>query len=197
MYIALYCGASLGKGTEYQQIATQVTDWMASHNYNLVYGGGHVGLMGLVADQVLAYGGHVKGVIPHFLANREVAHDQVKDLELVDTMSQRKNRMFEQADIFIALPGGIGTLEEIIEVVSWARVGQNSKPCIFINFNGFYDHIHAFCNHMAQEGFIDQYFVDNLLFAKDVAQLDDYIASYKLPKLRDYSARDLLQELDS
>jgi len=136
--VTVYCGASFGVDERYQEITRKLGEWIGKNNYNLVYGGGRSGLMGLIADSVLENGGKVTGIITHFLSEREIAHDGITKLIKVDTMSERKKKMADLADIFIALPGGPGTLEEITEVVSWAVLALHPCPCIFFNFDNIF-----------------------------------------------------------
>ena len=152
--VTVYCGASFGNDERYQEVTKKLGEWIGKNNYNLVYGGGKSGLMGLIADSVLENGGKVTGIITHFLSEREVAHEGITKLIKVDTMSERKKKMADLADIFIALPGGPGTLEEITEVVSWAVLALHPCPCIFFNFDNYYNHIRDFYDLMVEKGYM-------------------------------------------
>jgi len=133
---------------------------MALRGHDLVYGGAKVGLMGVVADAVLAGGGHVVGVIPGALASREIAHEDVQDLQVVDSMHERKQRMADQADAFIALPGGLGTLEEFFEAITWAQLGIHQKPVGLLNILNYYDGLLGLVDHAVREGFVKQSYRD-------------------------------------
>lgn len=152
--VCVYCGASSGSNDAYMDAARQLGTELAKADIRLVYGGGSTGLMGAVADAVLAAGGKVTGIIPQFLADREVMHKQVTKLIVTDDMHERKRKMFEHADAFVALPGGIGTLEELIEMLTWAQLGQHQKPVLLANVDGFWEHLSALLDHMRQNGFI-------------------------------------------
>ncbi|MCC9854856.1 TIGR00730 family Rossman fold protein, partial [Streptococcus agalactiae] len=136
MRITIFCGASTGENPVYSEKTVALAQWMAQNKHALVYGGGKVGLMGVMADTVIANGGYTTGVIPTFLRDREIAHENLSELIIVNNMPERKAKMMLLGDAFIALPGGPGTLEEISEVISWSRIGQNDNPCILYNVNG-------------------------------------------------------------
>lgn len=153
MNISVYCGASLGNKDLYEEAARTLGKWIAENGHTLVYGGGKAGLMGLIADEVLLHNGKVIGIIPTFLMDRELSHPNLTRLEVVHSMSERKNKMIELGNCYIALPGGPGTLEEISEVISWARIGQHHNPCILFNVGGYYDKLKDFYNDMVTNGF--------------------------------------------
>lgn len=164
MKIAVYCGASSGRTTgTYKSEARKLGVLMAQRNIELVYGGASVGLMGSVADGVLEAGGHVCGVMPKVLVDREQAHIGLTDLHVVEDMHQRKAVMMELADAFIALPGGTGTLEELFEVWAWRQIGIHHKMFGLLNIDGYYDHLLAFISHAADEEFIRDEYRDFLL----------------------------------
>lgn len=154
MRLCVFCGSSPGRNPAYLEAAVQLGDLLARQGIGLVYGGASVGLMGAVADAVLAGGGNVTGVIPRALATVEVAHNGLADLRVVKSMHQRKALMAELADGFIALPGGIGTLEELFEVWTWGALGEHAKPCGLLNVAGFYDGLAHFMDLVAGEGFL-------------------------------------------
>jgi uncharacterized protein (TIGR00730 family) len=152
--IAVYCGSNKGVRPEYAAAAERLGTLIASAKIELVYGGGMVGLMGIVADAVLKHGGHVIGVIPEKLVIKEVVHEKLPDLRVVKNMHERKAMMAELADGFIALPGGYGTFEEFFEVLAWSQLGWHQKPFGLLNIAGFYSHLIAFLDHTQAEGFI-------------------------------------------
>ena len=152
--ICIYCGAHAGARPAYAEGARALGATMARHGMRLVYGGGCVGLMGAVADAILAEGGAVVGVIPQHLVDRELAHHGVTELRVVDSMHERKALMAELADAFIALPGGIGTLEELCEIMTWAHLGLHQKPCGILNIEGYFDGLCRFLDHAVEEQFM-------------------------------------------
>ncbi|MFZ4651151.1 MAG: TIGR00730 family Rossman fold protein [Rubrivivax sp.] len=152
--LCVYCGSRAGSRDDYAQAAVEVGQEIGRRGWQLVYGGGNVGLMGLVADAALRHGGHVVGVIPRTLFEREVAHSSLHEQFVVDTMHQRKQMMAERADAFLALPGGIGTLEELYEVWTWRHLGYHDQPIGLLNVAGFYDTLLAFMRHTVDEGFL-------------------------------------------
>lgn len=174
MKLAVYCGASTGKaGASYQAEAAALGRLMACQNIELVYGGSSVGLMGAVADTVLAEGGRVCGVMPQVLVEREQAHIGLSELHVVDDMHQRKAVMMELADGFVALPGGTGTLEELFEVWAWRQIGIHQKPFALLNTDGYYDHLLAFIEHACEEEFVRPEYRDFLLVEADSERLLD------------------------
>ena len=154
--MAVYCGSAVGSNPAYLAEARALGAAIAATGLGLVYGGTNIGLMGAVADAALARGAHAIGVLPELLAGREIAHDGLTQLELVPTMHERKARMTELADAFLVLPGGYGTLEELLEVVTWAQLGLHAKPCIVINTAGYWDGLLAFLDSAVAAGFIKQ-----------------------------------------
>jgi uncharacterized protein (TIGR00730 family) len=154
--ICVYCGSGDGKGKVYLEAAEALGRDMAQRGIGLVYGGGSLGLMGQVARGVLGGGGHVTGIIPHFLQTKEKMLKDVQELILVDDMHERKKLMFERADAFVALPGGIGTLEELVEQLTWAQLGRHNKPIVLANINGFWSPFLKLLGHMRDESFIRQ-----------------------------------------
>lgn len=186
MKVTVYCGASLGEDTVYQDGAIALGNWIAENGHTLVYGGGNTGLMGVIADTVLAHGGQVIGIIPEFLKERELAHPHLSELRTVDTMSERKLALIQEADTFIALPGGPGTLEEISEVISWARIGKNDKPCILFNSAGYYHALEQFFDTMVSAGFLTQEDREKTLFSDNLEQIEQFIATYQPPTAREY-----------
>ncbi|MEG0822576.1 MAG: TIGR00730 family Rossman fold protein [Burkholderiaceae bacterium] len=152
--VCVFCGSQPGVRPEYEELARELGAWLAASGITLVYGGGHVGLMGAVADAALVGGGRVVGVIPEHLMRPEIAHQNLTELHVVDSMHTRKRMMAERADAFIVLPGGYGTFEEMFEMVTWLQLQLHNKPLGVLNVEGYYDHLLAFLRHAAQEGFI-------------------------------------------
>ena len=152
--LAVYCGSAPGSRPEFADATRATAAAMISRGVDLVYGGGRLGLMGLIADSVLAGGGHVFGVIPKALVNLEVAHEGVTELHTVETMHERKAKMTDLADAFLALPGGIGTLDELFEAWSWNALGYHAKPFCLLNVAGFWDPMIQFIDHATASGFM-------------------------------------------
>jgi uncharacterized protein (TIGR00730 family) len=152
--IAVYCGASFGANPIYTEVARQLGRAMVERNIALVYGGGNVGLMGVIADEVMQRGGEVTGVIPQALVEREVGHAGLTRQFIVKDMHERKAMMAGLSDGFIAMPGGMGTLEELFEMLTWSQLGIHSKPVGVLNVNGFYDKLLGFVAHLQEEGFV-------------------------------------------
>jgi len=163
--LAVYCGSAPGSRPEFADATRATAAAMLRNNVDLVYGGGRLGLMGLIADSVLAGGGKVFGVIPKALVNLEVAHTGVTELQTVETMHERKAQMTDLADAFLALPGGIGTLDELFEAWSWNALGYHAKPFCLLNVDGFWDGMITFIDHATQSGFLSAQRRDQLLVA--------------------------------
>ena len=153
--ICVYCGSRPGENPLYMHAATDLGRLMAENGIRLVYGGGSIGLMGTVARSVLANGGSVTGIIPEFLSTREIMLDDVDELIVTNDMHERKRTMFERAEAFVALPGGIGTLEEVVEMMTWAQLGRHKKPVLLANIGGFWDPLIDLLAHMRSEAFIN------------------------------------------
>jgi len=154
MRVAVYCGSSMGKNQIYAEKAIELGTVLAQNGHDLVYGGSKIGLMGKVADAVLAAGREVIGVMPTHLQQREIAHPSLTEIHFVESMHIRKAKMVDLSDAFIALPGGGGTMDEYFEVFTWAQIGLHEKPVILYNMNGFYDALLQHFNRMLEEGFI-------------------------------------------
>ena len=152
--IALYCGSRVGNKPIYKETAIELAQGIAEHGFGIVYGGASIGLMGQVADTVLEHGGEVVGVIPEFMLDYEVAHSKLTELHVVQTMHERKAMMAERAGAFVALPGGLGTFEEILEIATWGQLNQHQKPMILFNVNGFYNALIAQLDYAVTEGFL-------------------------------------------
>lgn len=153
-WICVFCGSAVGARAEYSAAADELGRAMAERGYGMVFGGGSVGLMGVAADAALAAGGEVVGVIPDLIMDREIGHGSVTELRVVRTMHERKAAMAESADAFIAMPGGFGTMDEFMEIVTWMQLGIHSKPCILMNVAGYYDALLRFIDAAVEEGFI-------------------------------------------
>jgi uncharacterized protein (TIGR00730 family) len=152
--ICVYCGSNTGAHPGYAEAAIELADTLVGHEYELVYGGASRGIMGILADAVLKRGGRVHGVIPKMLVDREIAHAGLTELHVVTSMHERKSMMAALADGFIALPGGFGTLEELIEILTWAQLQYHDKPCGVINVRGYFDGLVAYLDHAVGEGFL-------------------------------------------
>ena len=152
--VCVFCGSQAGRLPQYEQAARELARVLATHDVGLVYGGGHVGLMGALADAMLARGGRVTGVIPHHLMRPEVAHQDLTELVVVDSMHERKRIMADRSDAFIVLPGGYGTLEEMFEMVTWLQLRLQAKPVGVVNVEGYFDSLLRFLEHCATQGFI-------------------------------------------
>lgn len=179
-WICVYCGSRDGIDARYRQAASVLGTVLARAGIGLVYGGARVGLMGAVADAVLAAGGAVLGVIPRGLAAREVAHHGVTELRVVETMHQRKLAMIEAADGFIAMPGGFGTLEELFEVLTWHQIGWHDKPVGLLDVAGFYQPLIACMNHMRDQGFVGTEHVSRIAVAENAESLVEQVVA-RLP----------------
>ena len=155
--LCVYCGSLLGRLEAFTQTAKAVGEWIGRHQGQLVYGGGNNGLMGVVAAATQQAGGRVVGIIPHGLAEKELARDDCDEFHLVDNMHQRKHMMAERADAFLALPGGIGTFEEFFEVWTWRQLGYHNKPIGLLNVDGYYDGLLAFMNTTVNDGFVSDW----------------------------------------
>ena len=152
--VCVYCGSSTGDDPLFARTAKALGQMLAQNNVGLVYGGGRIGLMGICARAVMAHGGHVTGVIPDFLQTAEIAYEGISDLQVVGSMHERKQRMFDKSDAFLALPGGIGTLEETIEMLTWAQLGRHNHPILLLNIAGFWDPLIELFEHMIARGFV-------------------------------------------
>src|SRR5699024_8441381 len=169
--LCIFCGAKSGTNPVYTSAAENMATMMADHQIELVFGGGKVGLMGVLADTILAKGGKVQGVIPQGLMDEEVAHTRLTELHVVKTMHQRKELMYNLSDGFIAIPGGFGTLDEFFEILTWSQLGLHKKPIGFLNVNGFFDHLIKHFEHIVSEGFVEQALVDRIVVEEDEANL--------------------------
>jgi uncharacterized protein (TIGR00730 family) len=187
--VAIYCGSNVGASHSYAEAAQQCGTILASRGLGLVYGGGNVGLMGLLADAALAGGGQVIGVIPRKLIQKNVAHHGISQLVAVDSMHERKQRMADLADAFVALPGGIGTMEELFEVFTWLQLGFHHKPVGLLNISGFYNPLLQFLAHMRHERFLRTEHLETLLVEADLDRLLDRMAQFVPPSVAKWTDR--------
>lgn len=176
--LCVYCGSSNGSHPDYVEQARAFGTEMARRGINLVYGGGKVGLMGTVADAVLAAGGKVVGVIPRQLVELEVAHPGLSELQVVETMHQRKTRMYELSDAFVALPGGFGTMDEMFEMLTWAQLGLHRYPCAFLDVRGYYSDLRNMMDHMVNEGFVRSGQRESVWFGDSMPALFEWMNEY-------------------
>ncbi|CAH0314089.1 Cytokinin riboside 5'-monophosphate phosphoribohydrolase [Pseudomonas sp. Bi70] len=189
MRLCIFCGSNAGTNPVYIEAATRLGQALAKAGIGLVYGGASVGLMGAVANAALEAGGEVIGVIPRSLWEKEVAHTGLDDLRIVDSMHQRKALMAELSDGFIALPGGVGTLEELFEVWTWAQLGHHQKPCALLNINGYYDRLAGFLDHMVDEAFVKAPHREMLIVEQDIDALLTAINGYEAPQVGKWIGR--------
>ena len=181
MILCIYCGTSFGADPAYLAAAKATARYLAEQGVEIVYGGAKVGLMGAVADAALAAGGRVTGVMPQSLVEREIAHDSLSAIHVTQTMHERKALMAELADGFFALPGGPGTLDEIVEQWTWGLLGIHAKPSGFLNVKGYFDPLRAMTERMAAEGFVARAYAEMLIFAEDAAELLTRFQGYVPP----------------
>jgi len=186
--VCVYCGSSSGANPIHREAAEQVGALLAARGIGLVYGGGNVGLMGAVADGALRGGGEVIGVIPSALMEKELGHAGVTKLHVVASMHGRKQLMADLSDGFIALPGGIGTLEELFETFTWLQLGFHGKPVGLLNVAGFYDHLLTFLQHTATEKFLRTEHLESLLVEADCDTLLERMASFRASSLGKWEA---------
>ena len=179
--ICVYCGSSSGVDVEYARQAAALGTEIARRGYGLVYGGGNLGLMGAVSRAAHAGGANVYGIIPGPLAKKEIAGETIGNIEVVETMHQRKARMAELADAFVTLPGGIGTLEELFETISWIQLGIHSKPMGLLNVNGFFDPLRQLLTHQIEQGFIHSRYRQLLVVEEEPIALIDGLLRHETP----------------
>ena len=187
--ICVYCGSNPGKSPEFLESARSLARELVQREICLVYGGASVGIMGEIADTVLAGGGEVIGVIPQALVDKEVSHAGLTELKIVDSMHERKEIMADISAGFIALPGGLGTIEEIFEVLTWAQLGFHKKPCALLNVKGYYDKLTQFLNHAVAEGFIANTHREMLLVEEEPHRLLEIMAAYSAPAVDKWIGR--------
>jgi uncharacterized protein (TIGR00730 family) len=179
--VCVFCGSSSGREAGYRRLAEALGRTLAARRIGVVYGGGRVGLMGALADAALASGGEVVGVIPRALVDREIGHPGLTDLRVVGSMHERKALMAELADGFVALPGGIGTLEELFEVWTWAQLGLHAKPCALLDADGFFAPLVTFLDHLVRTGFVNHAHRAMLVTAASPEDVLAAFAAYEAP----------------
>ncbi|SNY92756.1 hypothetical protein SAMN04515647_3025 [Cohaesibacter sp. ES.047] len=179
--ICVFCGSSWGRSKEFEVAAVALSREIAQRGYKLVYGGSSVGLMGICADAALSAGGEVIGILPNALKRKEIDHAGLSELILVDSMHERKARMVELSDGFVSLPGGIGTMDELFEVWTWAMLGWHDKPSALLNVNGYYDDLVRFLDKTAEEQFVKQPHRDMLIIDHDAKSVLDRMEGYTPP----------------
>ena len=179
--IALYCGSRAGNKPIYQQSAIALAKELAENGFGAVYGGASIGLMGQIADTVLEYGGEVVGVIPKFMLDYEIANEKLTELHVVGTMHTRKAIMADRASAFIALPGGLGTFEEILEIATWGQLNQHQKPMMIYNVNGYYDTLIAQLDHAVEEGFLTLHHRAKILVCDNIQQILEVLENLNCP----------------
>ncbi len=188
--ICVFCGSALGTSPAYRQVAEALGRGIAARGWGLVYGGATVGLMGVVADAALAEGGRVTGVIPTALVNRELAHHRVTDLRIVNSMHERKLLMAALSDAFVSLPGGVGTLDELFEMLTWSVLDIHDKPNALLDVDGYYDTLRAFLDRAVRDGFLSGSLRDSVIVATDVDALLDIVADAWPPEVTARAAAD-------
>jgi len=188
--ICVFCGANSGKRDEYSIAAKDLAEELVSREIEIVYGGGRIGLMGVLAERAIELGGRVIGVIPESLATKEVAHDSISELIVVGSMHERKAKMAQLSGGFISLPGGIGTIEETFEMLTWSQLGFHNKPCGIINVLGFYDKLIEFLNHISEEKFFMDIYRRMLIVETDPSALLERFEQYKPPQVQHWIAED-------
>jgi uncharacterized protein (TIGR00730 family) len=179
--LCVYCGSSPGSQPDYAEAAKNLARALVERNIEVVYGGACVGIMGVLADTILAEGGHVIGIIPQTLVDKEIAHPGLSELRVVKSMHERKTLMAELSDGFIALPGGLGTLEELFEVLTWIQLGLHQKPCGLLNIRDYYRSLIDFLDHAVAEGFIKDVYRAMLLVEEQPERLLERFGRYKAP----------------
>jgi uncharacterized protein (TIGR00730 family) len=189
--IAVYCGSMKGNRPIYAEKAAELGKLLAQDSIRLVYGGGNVGLMGVVANSVLTNGGYVTGVAPHFLMQREVLHDELHDMHMVESMHERRLLMIEKSDAFISMPGGYGTLDEFGEVLMLTILGDRKFPCGFLNVEGYYDPMIMQLDRMTADGFLQQEYRDNAIFAAEPADLLQKLKDFTPPQYDKFQSGDI------
>lgn len=182
--ITVYCGSACGARPEYEQATRDFARGLAELGVDIVYGGGNIGLMGVLADAALAAGGDVIGVIPTSLVDREIAHPGLTELHVVESMAERKSRMEQLGDVFVALPGGIGTLEELFEVFTLQLLGPECMPVVLYNVEGYWNSLVDMLQRMSEEGFIPAKYIDALIVVESVPELFDALEAWRAPGIK-------------
>lgn len=184
--IAVFCGSKDGYIDVYREEAYRVGGLLAERGIRLVYGGAKIGVMGAIADGVLNNGGEAIGVIPQFLLDKEVAHEGLTELIIVDTMHQRKLKMYELSDAMMTLPGGWGTMEELFETLTWGQLGMHNKPMGILNINGYYDSLKVLMTMMVHEGFLSEWTKKMVMVSESINDLLEMMDQYDAPELQQF-----------
>ncbi|MCE2949077.1 MAG: TIGR00730 family Rossman fold protein [bacterium] len=187
--VCVFCGSNPGVLLEYRAAAEMLARQIVEADCTLVYGGGRVGLMGVIGDAAMAAGGRVIGVTPRRLVEKEVAHTGLTELRVVESMHERKAMMAELSDAFVALPGGLGTFEEFFEVLTWSQLGYHSKPCGLLNVAGYYDQLLGFLDHCVSQGFVHPKHRSMVLTDEEPARLIDQLATFNMPVVNKWIER--------
>ena len=190
--ITVFCGSNMGSDNRFKSDAAMVGKTLAKHSIEIVYGGAKVGLMGAVADGALGEGGKVIGILPNFLSSKEIVHEGLSELIMVDSMHERKTKMNELCDGVIALPGGFGTLEELFEMITWAQLGLHKKPIAILNSNGFYDALIILIQTMVDSGFLKPENQKMILISDDIEDLLQQMKEYKAPLVNKWITKEEL-----
>ncbi len=190
--VTVFCGSSLGTDDIYKIQATLLGQTLAQQGIELVYGGANVGLMGAVADGVLDNGGKAIGILPHFLKSKEISHNHLTELILVETMHERKTKMNDLCDGVIALPGGFGTLEELFEMLTWAQLGLHKKPIAILNIDGFYDSMITFIQTMVDKAFLKEANQQMLIVSDNIPDLLEKMKNYEAPTIGKWITKESL-----
>jgi uncharacterized protein (TIGR00730 family) len=190
--LCVFCGSNHGARPEFDAAARDLGATLADEGIALVYGGGRVGLMGVIADAVLEKGGNVIGVIPHALDTKELAHDGLTEMHAVDSMHERKALMADLSVGFIALPGGLGTLDEFFEIATWAQLGIHTKPCGLLNVAGYFDKLIAYLDHIVEEQFVKSQHRELILVDRDHRRLLERMRAYESPVVEKWIRREQL-----
>lgn len=188
--ISVFCGSSPGNDGIYEQTARKLGEILAERKTGIVYGGTNIGLMNAVANGALSRGGEVTGILPEFIRKKGFAHTQLTELIIVDSMHERKRRMYELSDGMIALPGGLGTLEEFFEVLAWSQLGLHKKPVGLLNIKGFWDPLKVLTQKMVSEGFLREENRKMILISDEITDLLDRMEKYSAPSVEKWIQRD-------
>lgn len=188
--ITVFCGSSFGTDDIFREQAFLLGETLAKQHIQLIYGGADTGLMGAVADGTLNAGGKVTGILPHFLQSKEIAHKNLTELIIVETMHERKTKMNDLCEGVIVLPGGYGTLEEFFEMITWAQLGLHKKPIGILNIDGFYDDLIRLVQTMVDKGFLKLVNRDMLLISEDIDELLEKMRNYEAPTVGKWISKD-------
>ena len=176
--IALFFGSRTGNNEIYKKKTLEFSNWILENKYPIVYGGSSIGLMGILADNIIKHNGDIIGVMPKQLADKELSHKGVKNFYITKDMHERKKKIFDLADAFVALPGGAGTMDEIVEMITWSQIGIHNKPCAFYKINSYYDTLKSFLDHMTEEGFMFKEERDKILITDSLKEIKNHIEKY-------------------